>query len=68
MDFQAVDDDEELIQTAVGGWIREAGKRDPERLLNFLDRFAATMSRTSLRYVVKHLDEAQRKHYLTKKA
>ena len=55
-----VDDDDDLIQKAVGGWVREAGKRDPRALLDFLDRFAATMPRTTLRYAVEHLDEAQR--------
>ena len=59
-----VDDDEDLIQKAVGGWVREAGKRDPQGLLQFLDRFAATMPRTELRYAVEHLDEAQRAHYM----
>jgi 3-methyladenine DNA glycosylase AlkD len=65
-----VDDDHDLIQKAVGGWVREAGKRDPDGLLNFLDRFAATMPRTTLRYAVEHLDDAQRDHYmdLTKQA
>jgi DNA alkylation repair enzyme len=60
-----VDDDREMIQTAVGGWIREAGKRDPERLTAFLDRHAATMPRTGLRYAIKLLDEQQRAHYLS---
>ncbi len=59
-----VDDDEDLIHKAVGGWVREAGKRDPDGLLEFLDRFAATMPRTMLRYAVEHLDEAQRAHYM----
>jgi 3-methyladenine DNA glycosylase AlkD len=57
-------DDEDLIHKAVGGWVREAGKRDPDRLLAFLDRFAATMPRTTLRYAVEHLDTAQRAHYM----
>ena len=60
-----VDDDREMIQTAVGGWIREAGKRDPERLTAFLDRHAATMPRTGLRYAIKLLDEPRRAHYLS---
>ena len=51
-----VDDDHDLIQKAVGGWVREAGKRDPDGLRDFLDRFAATMPRTTLRYAVEHLD------------
>lgn len=57
-------DDEDLIHKAVGGWVREAGKRDPDGLLDFLDRFAATMPRTALRYAVEHLDKAERAHYM----
>jgi 3-methyladenine DNA glycosylase AlkD len=59
-----VDDENDLIQKAVGGWVREAGKRDPAGLANFLDRFAATMPRTALRYAVEYLDKAQRDHYM----
>ena len=59
-----VDDDHDLVQKAVGGWVREAGKRDPDGLLRFLDGFAATMPRTTLRYAVEHLDEGQRDHYM----
>lgn len=59
-----VNDPHDLVQRAVGGWIREAGKRDPERLLAFLDRHAATMPRTALRYAVEHLDERRRAHYI----
>jgi 3-methyladenine DNA glycosylase AlkD len=59
-----VDDEEDLIQKAVGGWVREAGKRDPQALLDFLDRFAATMPRTTLRYAVEHLDVAQKAQYM----
>lgn len=40
-----VDDDHDLIQKAVGGWIRGAGKQDPQRLQAFLDDHAAMMSR-----------------------
>ena len=62
-----VDDDHDLIQKAVGGWVREAGKRDPDGLRDFLDRFAATMPRTTLRYAVEHLDKAERDHYMSLK-
>jgi 3-methyladenine DNA glycosylase AlkD len=58
------DDPEELVQKAVGGWVREAGKRDPGRLLAFLDRHARTMPRTALRYAIEHLDPETRRHYL----
>jgi 3-methyladenine DNA glycosylase AlkD len=62
-----VDDDHDLIQKAVGGWVREAGKRDPDGLRDFLDRFAATMPRTTLRYAVEHLDNPERDHYMSLK-
>lgn len=57
-------DEEDLIQKAVGGWIREAGKKDPQKLLGFLDKYAATMPRTALRYAVEHLDQERREHYM----
>jgi hypothetical protein len=59
-----INDDEDLIQKATGGWVREAGKKDPRRLIAFLDKYAATMPRTSLRYAIEHLDRKQRDHYL----
>ena len=62
-----VNDKEDLIQKATGGWIREAGRRDRPRLLQFLDRHAAPMPRTLLRYAIEHLDAKQRKFYLEKK-
>jgi 3-methyladenine DNA glycosylase AlkD len=58
------DDPHDLVQKAVGGWVREAGKRDAERLRGFLDRHAATMPRTALRYAVEHLDPDLKRHYL----
>jgi len=58
-----VNDPEHLIQTAVGGWVREAGKRDVDRLRAFLDAHAATMPRTTLRYAIEHLDADERRHY-----
>jgi DNA alkylation repair enzyme len=59
-------DPEKLVQKAVGGWIREAGKRDEPRLRDFLDRHAATMPRTALRYAIEHLPPATRDHYLNR--
>jgi DNA alkylation repair enzyme len=60
-----LDDDEDLIHKATGGWLREAGKNDRPRLLRFLDKHAATMPRTALRYAIEHLDKEQRTHYLS---
>ncbi len=62
-----VNDDEDLVQKAVGGWVREAGKKDQKKLLAFLDRYGATMPRTMLRYAVEHLDGRQKIHYMNLK-
>jgi 3-methyladenine DNA glycosylase AlkD len=60
-------DDHDLIHKATGWMLREAGKQDPQKLVSFLDRYAATMPRTALRYAIEHLDKEQRDHYLTMK-
>src|SRR5436309_9855057 len=60
-------DDQDLIHKATGGWLREAGKKDPKKLAAFLDRHAATMPRTALRYAIDHLDKQQPAYYLSMK-
>jgi len=60
-------DKEDLIHKAFGGWIRQAGKGDKQMLLSFLDKYAATMPRTALRYAIEHLDKKQREQYLNLK-
>lgn len=60
-----VDDRHDLIQKAVGWQLREVGKRGGRNLLlDFLDRHAATMPRTALRYAIEHLSPEQRTHYM----
>ncbi len=59
-----VSDKEEMIQMAVGSWIREAGKRHPQRLLEFLDKHSPKMPRVMLRYAVEKLDKKQKEYYL----
>lgn len=59
-----VNDKHDLIQKATGGWLREAGKKDRQKLLDFLDKHAATMPRTALRYAIEHLDKKLRNKYL----
>jgi 3-methyladenine DNA glycosylase AlkD len=58
-------DKEDLVQKAVGGWIREAGKRDINRLKKLLDKHAATMPRVALRYAIEKLPKKDRNYYLT---
>lgn len=62
-----LNDDHDLIHKATGGWLREAGKKDRQKLLSFLDQHAAIMPRTLLRYAIEHLDREQRGHYLSMK-
>ncbi|MBO1269122.1 DNA alkylation repair protein [Arthrobacter cavernae] len=59
-----LNDKEDLIHKALGGWVRDAGRSNRQRLLAFLDAHAATMPRTALRYAIEHLDQEQRAHYL----
>jgi len=63
-----IDDQEDLIHKAVGGWIRAAGAKDRARLIEFLDKFAATMPRVALRFAIEHLDKHMREHYLKVKS
>jgi 3-methyladenine DNA glycosylase AlkD len=64
---ELVNDEHDLVQKAVGGSLREAGKHDRGRLLGFLDDHASTMPRTALRYAIEHLDKDQRADYLSRK-
>ena len=59
-----VKDDHELINKAVGSWIREAGRKDPDKLLDFLDKHGKTMPRVTLRMAVEKLDPKQREYYM----
>ena len=57
-------DDHDLVQKAVGSWVREAGKRDRDRLLAFLDDHASALPRVTLRYATEKLDPETRARYL----
>ena len=56
-------DPEEVVQAAVGGFVREAGKHDPGRLRLYLDRHVPGLPRTILRHAIRHLPEGERQHY-----
>lgn len=57
-------DTEDLVHKGTGWMLRFAGDKDRARLLSFLDKHAATMPRTALRYSIEKLDKKQREHYL----
>ena len=63
-----VSDKEEMIHMAVGSWIREAGKRHTEQLLEFLDKYSSKMPRIMLRYAVEKLDKKQKEYYIRNKS
>ena len=62
-----IDDEHELVQKATGSWLREAGKKDPVRLTKFLDKHAATMPRTTLRYAIEKLPKKTREELMKRK-
>ena len=59
-----VHDKQESVNKAVGSWVREAGKKDRKQLLGFLDRYAATMPRITLRYALEKQDKKTKEHYM----
>lgn len=56
----------DLLQKAVGWLLREAGKRDEQRLKDWLSTRYKTMPRTMLRYAIEKFSEEERKSYLEK--
>jgi 3-methyladenine DNA glycosylase AlkD len=60
-------DKEDLIHKANGWALRFAGDKDRKRLLGFLDEYATTMPRVTLRYATEHFDKKLRDRYLNMK-
>ena len=54
----------DLLEKAVGWLLREAGKRDSERLANWLYPRASSMPRTMLRYAIEKFPETERQYIL----
>lgn len=61
-------DKEDLIHKANGWALRFAGDKDRKRLIQFLDEYAASMPRVTLRYATEKFDKKQREHYLKLKS
>ena len=59
-----VRDPDEMMQKAVGGFLREAGRENTQRLLDFLNRHAAEMPREMLKRSVEDLEKELQDRYL----
>lgn len=57
-------DKEDLIHKANGWALRFAGDKDRKMLVSFLDKYAGTMPRVTLRYALEHFDKKQREKYM----
>lgn len=55
----------DLMHKAIGWMLREAGKRDEERLYKFVKEYKSLMPRTMLRYSIEKFDSTIRKELMT---
>jgi len=56
----------DLMHKAIGWMLREAGKRDVERLRLFVGKHRLEMPRTMLRYAIEKFSPDERKHFMRK--
>lgn len=59
-----INDKEDLIHKATGWMLRVAGDVDQKKLFVFLDKYAATMPRTALRYALEKVSKKDKEHYM----
>ncbi len=57
----------DLMQKAIGWMLREMGKRDKELLIQFLEKHAHTMPRTTLRYAIEKFSAKERAYFMRRK-
>ena len=56
----------DLMHKAIGWMLREAGKKDPERLYDYVDSHRSDMPRTMLRYAIEKFDQPTRQWLMRK--
>lgn len=54
----------DLMHKATGWMLREAWKRDPAGVSDFLRKHASAMPRTMLRYAIERMEEAERRGFM----
>ncbi len=59
-----LNDSHDLIHKSVGWMLREAGKRNKEQLMKFLDMHARSMPRTMLRYSLEKFSQDEKNRYV----
>ncbi|MEG1685398.1 MAG: DNA alkylation repair protein [Bacteroides sp.] len=57
----------DLMHKAIGWMLREAGKRDKEQLVEFLEKHYREMPRTMLRYSIEKFTDEERKYFMRKR-
>ncbi len=62
-----INDKEDLVQKGTGWMLRPAGDKNPAALRKFLDKYAATMPRTTLRYSLEKFPAKEKAHYMSLK-
>lgn len=60
-------DKENLVHKGTGWMLRFSGDKDKKKLLAFLNKHAATMPRTVLRYSIEKFDKKEKEHYMSMK-
>lgn len=56
----------DLMHKAIGWMLREAGKKDVERLTRYVKQYAGQMPRTMLRYAIEKLEDGLRQEIMKK--